>query len=49
MYNVGAMIPYMDYTPRTLDEIIEGYKAMKGNNNEQKEEKEEFEQLTFFD
>lgn len=22
MYNVGAMIPYMDYTPRTLDEIV---------------------------
>ena len=24
MYNVGAMLPYMDYTPRTLDEIIKG-------------------------
>lgn len=23
-YNVGCMLPYMDYTPRTLDEIIEG-------------------------
>lgn len=23
MYNVGAMMPYMDYTPRTLDEILE--------------------------
>lgn len=22
MYNVGAMLPYMNYTPRTLDEII---------------------------
>ena len=22
MYNVGAMMPYMDYTPRTLDEIL---------------------------
>ena len=22
-YNVGCMLPYMDYTPRTLDEIIE--------------------------
>lgn len=22
MYNVGAMIPYMDYTPRTLEEIL---------------------------
>lgn len=24
MYNVGAMMPYIDYTPRTLDEILEG-------------------------
>ena len=23
-YNVGCMLPYMDYTPRTLDEIIDG-------------------------
>lgn len=30
MYNVGAMLPYMNYTPRTLDEIVEGYKKMKG-------------------
>lgn len=22
MFNVGAMMPWMDYTPRTLDEII---------------------------
>lgn len=22
MYNVGAMVPYMDYTPKTLDEIL---------------------------
>lgn len=22
MFNVGAMLPYMDYTPRTLDEIL---------------------------
>lgn len=29
MYNVGAMMPYMDYTPRTLDEIIEGYHFYK--------------------
>ena len=41
MYNVGAMLPYMDYTPRTLDEIIEGYKKMKGKENEQEKEKEE--------
>lgn len=25
MYNVGCMLPYMNYTPRTLDEIIMGY------------------------
>lgn len=24
MFNVGAMMPWMDYTPRTLDEIIGG-------------------------
>lgn len=24
IYNVGAMMPYMNYTPRTLDEILEG-------------------------
>lgn len=24
MFNCGAMLPYMDYTPRTLDEIIAG-------------------------
>lgn len=29
MYNVGAMMPYMNYTPKTLDEIIEGYKFHK--------------------
>ena len=23
MYNVGAMLDYMNFTPRTLDEIIE--------------------------
>lgn len=22
--NIGCMMPYMDYTPRTLDAIIEG-------------------------
>ena len=25
-YNVGCMLPYMDYTPRTLDEITESVK-----------------------
>lgn len=29
MYNVGCMMPYMNYTPKTLDEIIEGYKSYK--------------------
>lgn len=29
MINVGAMMPYMDYTPRTLDEIERGYGAWR--------------------
>lgn len=33
MYNVGAMLPYMNYTPRTLDEIVTGYKEWKGKQN----------------
>ena len=24
MYNIGVMMDYINYTPRTLDEIIEG-------------------------
>ena len=32
MYNVGAMIPYMNYTPRTLDEIIGRYCLNKLHN-----------------
>ena len=27
MYNVGVMIDYMNYTPRTLDEIISANKT----------------------
>jgi hypothetical protein len=27
-YNVGCMVPYMSYTPRTLDEIEAGYDAL---------------------
>lgn len=27
MYNVGCMVSYMNYTPRTLEEIIEGERA----------------------
>ena len=41
MYNVGCMLPYMDYTPRTLDEIIAGYNQWKGKKDEQEKEKEE--------
>ena len=33
MYNVGCMMPWMDYTPRTLDEIIERYTAAGGQFN----------------
>ena len=33
MVNVGAMMPYVDYTPRTLDEIIDGYHQLKGGVN----------------
>lgn len=29
MINVGAMMPWMDYTPRTLDEIEMGYAAWR--------------------
>lgn len=25
-YNVGCMLPYMDYEPMTLKEILDGYK-----------------------
>ena len=31
VYNVGCMYPYMDYTPRTLDEIVEGYNKWSEN------------------
>ena len=29
MYNVGAMMPYMFYTPKTLDQILEAQKINK--------------------
>lgn len=29
-YNVGCMLPYMGYEPRTLKEILEGYKWVDG-------------------
>ena len=25
IYNVGCMYPYIDYTPRTLQQIMDGY------------------------
>jgi hypothetical protein len=25
VYNVGCMMPYMNYTPKTLQQIIDGY------------------------
>ena len=25
MFNVGIMLPYMEYIPKTLNEIIDGY------------------------
>lgn len=28
MYNVGAMMPYMLYQPKTLRQIINGYESM---------------------
>jgi len=31
MFNVGAMMPWMDYTPRTLDEIISTAKEERTN------------------
>ena len=36
MYNCGVMMPWMDYTPRTLDEIVDGYNRFKkwNSNNE---------------
>lgn len=33
MFNAGAMISYMDYTPRTLDEIIAGGSTICMNHN----------------
>lgn len=30
-YNVGCMLPYMNYTPRTLDEIVTGYNNCANN------------------
>lgn len=35
-YNVGAMLPYMNYTPRTLDEIRDGAKEYFNFNSDGK-------------
>ena len=32
--NVGCMMPWMDYTPRTLDEILEGEDKAAGLQEE---------------
>lgn len=32
MFNVGAMLGYMDFTPRTLDEILKANEVQKENN-----------------
>ena len=37
MYNVGVMMPWMDYTPRTLDEIVKGAAAYQKNIHEPQE------------
>lgn len=34
MYNVGCMIPWMDYTPRTLTEILDAREQYDNNNDE---------------
>lgn len=32
MYNVGCMMPWMNYAPQTLDEIINNYQRIKKIN-----------------
>jgi hypothetical protein len=31
-YNVGCMLPWMNYCPKSLQEIISGYESLKSNN-----------------
>ena len=41
MYNVGVMMPWMDYTPRTLDQILRGaarYDALLDRMHEEQSE-----------
>ena len=37
MINVGAMMPWIEYIPRTLDEIMEGYGAWKAKHTTKEE------------
>lgn len=37
MVNVGVMMPWMDYTPKTADEIIKEYLEWRGCQNERSE------------
>lgn len=37
LYNVGCMMPWMHYTPQTLDEIIVNYNNVKNNVEHRKE------------
>ena len=41
MINVGCMLPYMDYTPRTLEEIAAGYEVWRKGQNEAERNPEE--------
>lgn len=36
MYNVGCCVPYMEYEPKTLNEIIEGYNLLFNKKGELK-------------
>lgn len=36
MYNMGAMMPWIDYTPPTLDEILEKYSSKSLDKSEKR-------------
>lgn len=40
MFNIGCMLPYMNFTPQTLKEIETNYEAWKELNNCTKSKKE---------
>ena len=40
-YNVGCMLPYMDYTPRTFMEIVDGYEKYRQEIEADLREKQE--------